>query len=608
MRVLPDVPAIDRAFDYLVPEAMAGRVGIGTIVRVGLHGRRVRGWVVADDVAATEGRPLQPISRVSGLGPSAELIDLAAWAARRWAGRRAHFLRTASPTTAVGGLPARVPALPVVLTPPEGAPAPAGGVRTDRETARAGDEVEELAREAMALPRAVVRLPPVVGVLPVVLQAAHRGPTLVVLASQAGAAEMATSLRGLGLSVALMPQGWAQATAGVQVVVGARAGAWAPVAGLAAVVVVDEHDEAHQEQAAPTWSAREVAGERASRAGAPCAWVSPCPSLEALDWGTLLTLSRTGERAGWPVVDVIDRRREEPLRADLYAPRLVELLRHAAADGRRGAGTRVVCVLNRKGRAGMLVCAGCAELARCEACSAAVAMVDGTDVVCRRCATARPAVCLRCGGGRLKALRPGVQRVREDLERLIGVPVAEVTGDSTASTVATDELERATVVVGTEAVLHRRLRPAVVAFLDLDAELLAPRYRAAEQALALLARAARLLGGKAEGGRLVLQTRLPGHEVVQAALHADPSRVAEAEAVRRRALCFPPATAMALVSGAPAATFVEGLADRSDIEVLGPADGRWLIRAPDHTSLTAALAAVPRPPGRLRVAVDPTRI
>ena len=33
-----------------------------------------------------------------------------------------------------------------------------------------------------------------------------------------------------------------------------------------------------------------------------------------------------------------------------------------------------------------------------------------------------------------------------------------------------------------------------VAFLDFDQELLAPRYRAAEQALALLARAARLVG------------------------------------------------------------------------------------------------------------------
>jgi primosomal protein N' (replication factor Y) len=377
------------------------------------------------------------------------------------------------------------------------------------------------------------------------------------------------------------------------------------------VVVLDEHDEAHQEQASPTWSAREVAGERAHRAGVPCLWVSPCPSLEALAWGQLLTLSRTEERSGWPMVDVVDRRREEPLRADLYSSRLVELVRRAVEEYRRGPGPQVVCVLNRKGRAGLLACAACAEPARCEVCAASMALADGAGLVCRRCALVRPALCLRCGAGRLKALRPGVKRVREDLERLTGATVVEVTGERAgvaAEGQAQCELDRAAVVVGTEAVLHRCLEPALVAFLDLDAELLAPRYRAAEQALALVARAARLLGGKAGGGRLVLQTRLPGHEVVQAALHADPSRVAAAEVVRRRSLGFPPVKALALVSGAPAATFVEGLAGRGEIEVLGPADGRWLVRAPDHDTLGAALAAVPRPPGRLRVAVDPPRI
>jgi primosomal protein N' (replication factor Y) len=153
----------------------------------------------------------------------------------------------------------------------------------------------------------------------------------------------------------------------------------------------------------------------------------------------------------------------------------------------------------------------------------------------------------------------------------------------------------------------------VVAFLDLDQELLAPRYRAAEQALALLARAARLVGGKHGGGRLVLQTHLPRHEVVQAALHADPTRVADAETERRQLLRYPPVTALAEVSGAAAPAFVDALGGGlaglpPGIELLGPADGRWLVRAPDHRALCDALAGIERPPGRLRVAVDPPRV
>ena len=51
IRVLPDVSAIERTFDYLVPEHLDALVRVGAIVRVPLHGRRVRGWVVAAGLA-----------------------------------------------------------------------------------------------------------------------------------------------------------------------------------------------------------------------------------------------------------------------------------------------------------------------------------------------------------------------------------------------------------------------------------------------------------------------------------------------------------------------------------------------------------------------------
>ena len=83
-------------------------------------------------------------------------------------------------------------------------------------------------------------------------------------------------------------------------------------------------------------------------------------------------------------------------------------------------------------------------------------------------------------------------RAREELEALAGRPVGEVTA-------ATGRLPDADVLVGTEAVLHR-LSPAdgfgAVAFVDFDQELLAPRVRAGEEALALLAHASRLVGGR----------------------------------------------------------------------------------------------------------------
>ena len=559
VRVVVDEPALEKPFDYLVPATFDVRVG--TMVRAPLHGRRVGGWVRELNVTPPAGVELRPLAKVTGWGPAAELFDLADWAAWRWAGRAPHFLRTASPPAAVLGLPPRedgfVPTVP-------GAP-PIDGERV------------------------VLRLPPAADVYPVIVAVAMRGTTLVVTPAHATAQLLASRLRRAGVPVAVLPREWVRAAAGARVVIGARSAAWGPAVDLRAVVVLDEHEEVHQEEASPTWHARDVAAERARRAGVVCVLTSPCPSLEALAWGELVTVDRTAERAGWPAVDVIDRRKEDPRRADLYSPRIVDLVR---------SGRRVVCVLNRKGRVTLLACAACGELARCERCGAAVAMDDDT-LQCRACAATRPPVCMSCGSTKLKVRRLGTARAREDLERLAGVRVGEVTGD-------TDGLPDAPVLVGTEAVLRRVDYADAVAFLDLDAELLAPRYRAAEQAMALVARAARLVGGKAGGGRLLLQTRLPRHEVVLAALHADPARLSDAEAARREPLGWPPFTAMAHVSGAPAAEFVAGVPPT--VQVLGPANKSYLLRAPDHQVLCDALAATPRPPGRLRVAVDPLRV
>jgi primosomal protein N' (replication factor Y) len=569
-RVLPDVRGFDKTFDYLVPEQLRSRVRVGTIVRVPLHGRRVGGWVVGLGTEPPAGVALRPIAKVTGWGPPAELIELAEWAAWRWAGHPAALLGAASPPAVVAGLP---------LPPQPATPVPA--------------PLDDLAIEALDRERAVLRLPPAADPVDLALAAAGRRPALVVTPSVGQARLLTARLRRAGVPVARYPTEWALGAAGATVV-GARAAAWAPVGGLGAVVVIDEHDEALQEERAPTWHGRDVAVERARRAGVPCVLASPVPSLEALAWGPLLTPSRQAEREGWPLLEIVDRRGDDPARPTLLSAALVRHLR---------SERRVVCVLNTAGRARLLACLSCGDLARCEHCGAAVTQGDDGRLRCPRCEAERPLVCRHCGAARMKTLRPGVTRLREELEAAAGTPVVAAT-----KTTAGEPLPEARIYVGTEAVLHQVPATDVVAFLDIDHELLAPRYRANEQALGLLARGARLVGPRATGGRLLVQTRQPHHEVLAAVLHADPGRLTGTELARRTALRFPPAAALAAISGEGAAAFVAALGTPLGVDILGPADGRWLLRAPDHQTLCDALAVTPRPPGRLRVEVDPLRV
>jgi primosomal protein N' (replication factor Y) len=422
----------------------------------------------------------------------------------------------------------------------------------------------------------VLRLAPAIDPWPVIEAASAIGPTLVLVPSLTRVERMTRRLRRAGIG---------------NVTVGARAGAWAACEGLAAVVVIDAHDEVYAEERTPTWNGWVVAAERAARVGRPCVLVTATPTQEQLSWGELVTTDRATERRGWARVEIVDRRASDP-RTGLWSPRVVNVLR---------TSTRALCVLNRTGRAKLLACAACGTVATCEHCAATVHQDVPGELTCARCGLVRPTICDACGGSKFKALRIGTTRAAEELTALLGEPVGEVTG-------ASEDLPATRVVIGTEALLHRVGRAHDVVFVDLDAELAAPHFRANEAALALLARASRIVRGRTEEGSVLVQTRQPDHPVLAAALAADPTRVSELDRELRRELQLPPFSALAQIAGEGANDYVEQLRGQIGIDVIGPdARGGFLARAADHVSLCNSLANAQRPAARVRVAVDPVR-
>jgi primosomal protein N' (replication factor Y) len=564
VRVVPDLTAVDRAFDYTIDDDVDAPVG--TIVRVPLHGRRVRGWIVATDVEP-ETRELLAVQSVVGAGPSPDVVELSEWVAHRWCGPRVAVLRSASAPNLVRG--------PTVWS----ARAPIG----------------------TATVQTVVRTPPLLDRRALVAErVSAAGSTIVCVADAGRSRALAAYLRDLGRTVALVhsflsdaerTDAWRRAAGGECVVVGGRIAALAPVPDLRAAVVVDDADEALQEERAPTWHARDVLEERARRAGAPFVVVSPAPTVDAIVHAGDEVKAPTSdvERNGWPRVQVVDRREEPPGAG---------LLTDALASALRNAGGPAVCVLNRRGRFRLLACGACGHLVRW----------DRTD--------ARPAVCPECGASKLRVLRSGVTRVREELEALVpGRRVVDVDA-------ATTDVPDADIAIGTEAVLHRaairRARPALVAYLDLDQELLAPRYRAATQAHWLVTRGAQLLATRPRTETmLLLQTRIPEHVVVQAIVHAAPALVAASETEYRTTLGYPPFGAIAELhaEAKPLDATIDALraldVQSTGVQVFGPTDDRLLVVAPDWAALAHALEyALPlgRALGRVRAVVDPPRV
>ncbi|HVL51440.1 MAG TPA: primosomal protein N', partial [Actinomycetota bacterium] len=90
---------LDKELTYSVPPELAERVRIGSIVRVPLRNRRVRGWVVSVDPESPVPQGVVAIAAVSGRGPvfDAELLQMSRALARRYVHPLSSFLSLFTP-------------------------------------------------------------------------------------------------------------------------------------------------------------------------------------------------------------------------------------------------------------------------------------------------------------------------------------------------------------------------------------------------------------------------------------------------------------------------------------------------------------------------------
>jgi primosomal protein N' (replication factor Y) len=576
--VLTEVAAVQRAFDYDVPAHFDGPLEPGSRVRVPFHGRSVEGWVLGP--GQEQLAEAKPLARSLGMGPTSEILDLARWAAWRWAGSWERFVRSASPETIVRALPT-APPKPILVSPP-GALAALGA-----------SSAQERASMVVRMGPCTDPFDAVLGFLAGQSQSGEAGSVLVLVPGKGYATRLVARLSRRGLPTVEASEQWAAVRAGWPVVVGTRTAVLASVPELSGIIILDADDPRFYSEAAPTWNAVELARQRCA-GRVPLMLVSSCPSALQLEGSSLVTLA--DEREGWPLLSVVDQLEEDP-RSGTFSARFVALARTALDEVAEGVA--VACVVNRKGRARLVVCSRCDQIARCERCQAACGLDE--QLHCPRCEATRPVICASCGATKMKLLRLGTSQLSADLAALLGREVVELTAASPP-----EALDGARVVLGTDAVLHRVRSARLVAFLDLDHHLLAPVAGAELRSLTMLGRAGRLVGGRGarDPGTLLVQTRMVEHPVVRAAQRGDPSEVIDSDVAVRRLLGLAPFGSVARLKG-PGAAGYGALLEAKGLEcsVLGPED--LLVKAGDVTSLAEALSSTPRPREALRVAVDP---
>ena len=452
-----------------------------------------------------------------------------------------------------------------------------------------------------------------------------------------------------GLSDAERADAWRAVVSGQRrVVVGARSAVFAPVRDLAAIIVDEEHDASYKHGESPRYHARDVALKRASIEGARVVLGTATPSLEtwcARDRIVSVSLPQRVEARQLPDVTLVDMR-SEPLVSESGAVPWSQVLDQALGEVLE-KNQQAILLLNRRGFAHFLQCSSCGTVAGCPDCSISLTVHRTPERLrCHYCGheEGMPAACSECGASTSKEQGTGTQLLEHWLaERYPEARLARMDADTTTARwshsriLEAVEARNVDILFGTQMVAKGLDFPGVtlVGVVDADTGLHLPDFRAPERTFQLVAQVAGRAGRGPDGGRVLVQTRTPGHYALQSAAKHDFKAFAQREIELRKAPTYPPHVDLVnvVVSGleerhvanaaADIADWLRGLVSaRTDgaIDVLGPAPAplarikrrwRWHVmfrgaskKTVDRITRYAARRAPHTDSGQIRVVFD----
>jgi primosomal protein N' (replication factor Y) len=348
---------------------------------------------------------------------------------------------------------------------------------------------------------------------------------------------------------------------GACVVVGTRSGVFAPVRKLGLIVVDEEHDQSYKQEDTPRYNGRDVAIVRAKAAGACVVLGSATPSLESrynAERGkyTLLELPDRVETRPMPHVELIDMRVEflETRRQATFSRRLLE-----AISFRLENGEQTMLLLNRRGFSSSVACRACGERVTCVNCSLTLTFHRrDRRMLCHYCNYAEkvPTLCPKCQSEHIYFLGQGSEKVEEELHReLPKARIARLDRDTVSGKRHYESILQNfrdghyDILVGTQMIAKGHDIPNVtlVGVISADIGLGFPDFRAAERTFQILTQMSGRAGRGNLPGVVLIQTINPDHYAVRLAAQHDYQGFYQRELEFRRAMRYPPFSAMANV-------------------------------------------------------------
>jgi len=395
--------------------------------------------------------------------------------------------------------------------------------------------------------RSVIYLVPEIGLTPLLLEKiASRFPAQAVVLHS-------------GLTKAERFSAWDRLRTGRRrFVVGTRSAIFAPLRDPGLIVVDEEQDGSYRQGEMPRYNGRDMAIVRARSAGAVVLLGSATPSMESFQHARAgrYNLLRLGGRIGsrsLPEVTFVDMREEYHAHGDVQpvSRRLIEEIHRCVEQG-----NQALILRNRRGWASALHCPTCGERVTCRQCSISMTWHRAARRLrCHYCGleAGHPEACPQCGSAELTMLGEGTEQV-EDLIRaaIPGARVARMDRDTIrrrdahATMLREFDQGKIDVMVGTQMIAkgHDFPKVTLVGILSADHALGLPDFRAGERTFQLLTQVAGRAGRGEAPGLVIAQAFEPKHPLLRQAAKQDYEAFFDQELRYRRALKFPPMTAL----------------------------------------------------------------
>lgn len=357
-----------------------------------------------------------------------------------------------------------------------------------------------------------------------------------------------------GLSAGERFDEWGRLRSGdAKIAVGARSAIFAPLENIGVIVIDEEHDGSYSSESAPRYNTFDIALLRAQHNGCKLVLGSATPAVETYKRAKdgefcLVTLGGRINARPMPSVEIVDMRREVRRgNASAFSRTLLDKLESCLASG-----NQAILFLNRRGYSQTVICRDCGYVAKCEHCDVALTYHSAENCLkCHYCGARylMPQRCPACGGGHIRYVGTGTQKVAGELEKLYpSAKILRMDVDTTSGKEGHYRIlkqfssREADILVGTQMVAKGHDFPSVtlVGILDADMSLHFPDYRSGERTFQLVTQVAGRSGRAEARGEVVLQTYDPENYILRFAANYDYEGFYEHEISMRAAMMFPP--------------------------------------------------------------------